>query len=353
MPKPPYFKHSQLAEEVIAFEVEHGRGEADLARPSPAPGRAGKRRVGAARRMPLRAQVVGMLGVLCSLLACTPAAVRVDRQAAELGLTRRIVQGEGFAHVVYEKAGGTRASALHVYLEGDGTPWIRERWIATDPTPRNPLMLRLMALDPGERVYLGRPCYHGLAAMPSCTPELWTFGRYSAPVVDSMVTAVRKLLAERGNPALYLFGHSGGGTLAMLLAERLANTRAVVTLAGNLDIEAWARHHHYTPLVGSLNPAHRPPLAPTVQQLHLVGTDDRLIPPALADGAVARRANSRVVTIKDFTHTCCWEAVWPAVLEWVRSPTDAPSLLRPLSEGRSAFSEESLVHPGKAQGWIH
>src|SRR6266545_4164343 len=75
------------------------------------------------------------------------------------------VEGEGFAHVVYRPAGlrpdGGRV--LHIYLDGDGTPWERGR-PAPDPTPRAPLVLRLMALDPAPRVYLGRPCYHGLAA---------------------------------------------------------------------------------------------------------------------------------------------------------------------------------------------
>ena len=40
------------------------------------------------------------------------------------------------------------AGALHVYIEGDGTPYVARHDFAADPTPRNPLMLRLMTLDP-------------------------------------------------------------------------------------------------------------------------------------------------------------------------------------------------------------
>ncbi|CAL1241117.1 protein of unknown function [Candidatus Methylocalor cossyra] len=44
-------------------------------------------------------------------------------------------------------------STLHVYLEGDGRPW-QTRWhIAEDPTPREPVMLRLMARDHQAALY--------------------------------------------------------------------------------------------------------------------------------------------------------------------------------------------------------
>lgn len=54
-------------------------------------------------------------------------------------------------------------------------------------------MLRLMALDPAPSVYLGRPCYHGLAA-PCRARRSFGRARYSARVLDSMAAALRSLL---------------------------------------------------------------------------------------------------------------------------------------------------------------
>ena len=68
-----------------------------------------------------------------------------------------------------------------------------------------------------------------------------------------------------------MIGYSGGGTLAQLVAEKFTQTRAVVTLAGNLDLAAWVQLHDYTPLGGSLNPAERPPLPGHILQIHYVG----------------------------------------------------------------------------------
>ncbi|MGF1612728.1 MAG: alpha/beta fold hydrolase [Gammaproteobacteria bacterium] len=265
------------------------------------------------------------LVLVWALIGCASIPERMDREAAHLGLTRSEVKGHPFRHVVYQKLKPIPDSVLHVYLEGDGSPWIQERWVADDPTPRNPLMLRLMALDSVDSIYVGRPCYHGLARTPPCAPRFWTSARYSREVVDSMASVVRRILEQRGSARLGLFGHSGGGTLAMLMAEELTSTGAVVTLAGNLDVEAWARYHRYTPLLESLDPVRRPPLPRTVRQLHVIGSDDRVILPEFLAEAARRGVVYNVVELEGFTHSCCWEAIWPDILRWAEGGAFAPS----------------------------
>ena len=70
-----------------------------------------------------------------------------------------------------------------------------------------------------------------------------------------MAAALSDILQRRPYQGLVLIGYSGGGVLAMLLAEQFPATQAVVTVAGNLDTDAWAIEHGYSPLRGSLNPA--------------------------------------------------------------------------------------------------
>jgi hypothetical protein len=259
---------------------------------------------------------------LLSLQGCASPAARLDQAATELGFTRELIRGTDFLHVVYRNHSPPSSVPLHVYLEGDGSPYMHNRWISPDPTARKPLMLQLMALDPEPSVYLARPCYNGLAATPPCEPAFWTDARYSARVVDSTVAAARKLLSREHTPELVLFGHSGGGTLAVLMAEQLPETRAVITLAANLDTDAWARHHDYRPLRASLNPAGRAPLNRHVVQLHFVGGADQIVPPALLMRAVERQAGAQVRIIEGFDHSCCWHTLWPAILDCTdRAPT--------------------------------
>lgn len=271
----------------------------------------------------LRALCVGMVAALWIGCADAPAR-RLDHEAAGLGFSRHVVAGKGFGHVVYIKRRAQHHAVLHVYLEGDGSPWIQHRWVAADPTPRHPMMLDLMSLDPHPSVYLGRPCYHGLAHEPRCHPGMWTEGRYSPAVIDSMAFALIEVLRMTGHRRVMLFGYSGGGTVAMLLAERVPQTEAVVTIAGNLDTEAWTRYHRYSPLHKSLNPARRPPLAPSIRQLHLLGADDRVVPASLLS-SVRDRPGVQLRVIDGYDHRCCWRRIWPQVVAEVDAwQTPAP-----------------------------
>jgi hypothetical protein len=245
---------------------------------------------------------------------CTPQSRLLDIEAGKQGFTRKIVQGSEFQHVIYIQHGVKNDSILHVYLDGDGQPWIRNRLIAADPTPVNPLMLELMAMDRTSSIYLGRPCYHGFAAKSPCDPELWTSARYSLRVVKSMEQVLRDFMVQGGYSEVVLIGHSGGGTLAMLLAQHISATSAVVTIAGNLDIDAWTEYHGYTALKGSLNPARMPGLGSAIQQYHLIGKADKNIPYPLIEQALRNQPNAHVLMWDKFDHACCWQDIWAKFL---------------------------------------
>ena len=258
------------------------------------------------------------------LCACTTPAVRNDVFAAANDFTQQIVSGTDFSHRVYvaenpvderadEKADGL--AVWHVYIDGDGKPWTLRHVMATDPTPAEPLLLQLMAQDTTQpALYLGRPCYHGMASEAACNPWLWTYGRYSEPVVESLHVALASLIDEYDIGALVLIGHSGGGTLAMLLAERISQVRAVVTLAGNLDVDAWASLHDYTGMEYSLNPARRPPLPSQIHQLHFIGRDDSNVPPDMLKAAVKQQKNAEVFVLEDVQHRKVWNKHWKEIL---------------------------------------
>jgi predicted alpha/beta hydrolase family esterase len=220
-----------------------------------------------------------------------------------------------FKHLVINQTGNTRR--LHVYIEGDGIPFKNRFQIASDPSPSNPLMLQLMSLDNSERLYLGRPCYYArsLIAMTDeqCNPGLWTTARYSDEVVNSMVNALRQHLAAHPAQGVTLIGHSGGGTLVLLMAARMSEVDQIVTLAGNLDIQAWTRLHHYTSLKNSLNPADLPVRALPARQIHYGGDKDDNIPPALGQKFLTPMGQSlRIINNAD--HICCWFAHWNELL---------------------------------------
>ncbi len=260
---------------------------------------------------------------LCVLLlsACSTPLINELEKSPDYQVSKH--HGGPFWHqTVYRKASYAPAAktndseTLHVYIEGDGRPWYTPSQVAWDPTPKRPLMLQLMTMDTASVLYLGRPCYF-IEDDPACSPIWWTHQRYAPEVITSMNRAL-DVFIQPGNP-IVLIGHSGGGTLAMLMAAKRSDISAVVTLAGNLDVEAWAEWHGYSPLLGSLNPVDFP-LASSITQLHYAAAQDQQVPAMLIEQSLDSNLSIKNKMLKyevidNIDHHCCWAQQWPRILD--------------------------------------
>lgn len=217
-----------------------------------------------------------------------------------------------------------RRDYLVVYIEGDGSAWRSRSRVSSDPTPDDPVALRLALRDPAPGVlYLARPCqYVSGKLIASCDPALWTSARFSREVIDAMdhaITASKLSPEER----LTLVGYSGGGVVATLLASRRRDVDELVTVAAPLDIVAWTNYHQVSPLKDSLTPSEREPGYGTIREFHFHGGKDLVVPPVVI-GRYRRqmsRANVHFVTVPEFQHRCCWTRDWPKLLSVIRKRT--------------------------------
>ena len=274
--------------------------------------------------------------LFCMLVqSCATPTGQLTQLATKSGFERSNERGGDFDLLVFSNQASQMPKAstanhdqqtLHVYLEGDGSPWRYRVLVMPDPTPRNPLMLRLMSVDETPSIYVGRPCYNGFASEPECDNSLWTSARYSEPVVNSMASAIRSQIKRHGAKRVWLFGHSGGGALAMLIAREVPQVTRLITLAGNLDTDAWTDHHRYTPLYSSINPATEPALREDIWQWHLVAGRDTVLPVELIKPVIMRQSSASGIEIPNFNHGCCWERIWPDVLQALFNdrPADIP-----------------------------
>ena len=268
--------------------------------------------------------VVIAFALAASIVGCATPSERFDVRARALGFERVDIDAGSYRIALFRsalapaRAGPSAPSAtLHVYLEGDGTPFVRGVEAAADPTPRRPFALELAARDRSAAVLIGRPCYHGHASDPGCGVAAWTSARYGEAIVASVAAAIDAARADRAR--ITLIGYSGGGVLARLVAERAADVERVITVAANLDVAAWSREHGYQPLDASLDPATRAPLANGVE-IDLVGARDANVPPATLDAYAAQNPNARIVRFADYDHRCCWIDAWPRLLEQFAEP---------------------------------
>ncbi|WLQ17109.1 hypothetical protein O5O45_14405 [Hahella aquimaris] len=212
---------------------------------------------------------------------------------------------------------------LIVVIEGDGLPWSRPWRISSDPTSPDPLMFDWYRQWPGEALYLGRPCYFGAKSSrvpptpwdregppetQPCFAYWYTHGRYSEEIVTAMARVLRM---KAGDRRLLLLGHSGGGTLAMLLAARMSNAAAVMTLSGNLNVTAWTSGHDFSKLAGSLDPAALPPLSRDVRQWHWAASGDEVVKPGWIEREAARQ--QATFQLGPATNHGDWRLYWPQI----------------------------------------
>lgn len=213
-----------------------------------------------------------------------------------------------------------RASELAVFIEGDGYAWADLRTPSADPTPHNPVALRLALAEsrrPGGRTsaYLARPCQFDPAGTPkNCSTDDWTQARFSGEAVAAMNMAVSQLKHMFSAERLVLVGYSGGGAVAALVAARRTDVTLLVTVAGVLDHDAWTRAQGVSPLTGSMNPAGQWQALTKTRQVHLVGGRDTQTGRAAVQPFVDRFNPGQkpvVIDVPDFSHACCWVENWP------------------------------------------
>ena len=248
-----------------------------------------------------------------------PRPVIADRIAAQAGWVPSDIQTGSFLLRLYAPVNPEPNKRVVIYLEGDGLAWINRSSPSSDPTPRDPIGLRLaVSLPLQAAAYLARPCQYTIARdKVQCSQSVWTHARYSEAVVASVSQGVDRIKTLFRAEDIDLVGYSGGGVIAALLAARRDDVNLLVTVASNLDIDAWTRHHGVTPLTGSLNPADFGDALKKQRQLHFVGTDDEVVPPGVILSYVNRVDKSLQRTIRyveGANHECCWADEWPDLI---------------------------------------
>lgn len=210
-----------------------------------------------------------------------------------------------------------KSPTLTVYIEGDGRTWENRYEISRDPTPTNPLSLKLALLDPNPNVvYLARPCqYTPHAIDPLCHYKYWTDARFSETVIASMNEAVQQLKEKTKAKKVHLVGFSGGAAVAVLIAARRTDVTQLITVAGDLDHDALSKFHKTTPFSDtSLNPIKFAGKIRHIPQHHYVGDKDTVVPTFISELFVnemnpGNDASLRIkrTVLKNVTHHDGWE----------------------------------------------
>jgi hypothetical protein len=248
------------------------------------------------------------------LMGCVSPSTQFLNAALQYGFQNEIYQGKPYLHRIFSNLAVQQTTSqideLHVYLDGDGSPFLNSNQPSDDPTSCQHLILDLLSQDTKPAILLGRPCYYALQKSSECKESLWTSARYSQEIINSLVFTLEQFLKTKPATRLVFIGYSGGGALAVFLAGHFSQTLAVVTIAGNLDVQSWTDFHHYSALQSSLNPIESAQIPSKIKQFHLAGGQDKNVSAKFIKHFSEKHPNSTFLLFDDFNHSCCWIDAW-------------------------------------------
>ncbi|MBN2189707.1 MAG: alpha/beta hydrolase [Candidatus Aureabacteria bacterium] len=257
----------------------------------------------------------------CALLICVSCASlnnrikQADAIAQKASLQKNAAAGKNFSLITFQRISDGK-KPLHVYIEGDGKAYIKRTMVSSNPTPGNPLGLKLASSDPSPNIlYIARPYqYYESAGSFEDQSKYWTTRRYSDEVVSDINEIISQVKGKNNLRDIILIGYSGGGALAALIATRRDDVILLVTVAGNLDTDFHTKLHNVSPLEGSLNPADFPDKLKKIKQVHFVGGRDTVVPPSVAESYREKISptpeNFSIIEIKGNTHSKGWDKNW-------------------------------------------
>jgi pimeloyl-ACP methyl ester carboxylesterase len=256
----------------------------------------------------------------CSTVPAVPERFASAKQlAVQAGFQESVLSNAQFDLVAFSKPSKQVNSVLVVYIEGDGRAWKTAALPSDNPTPTNPLALRLAIQDPRPAVaYLARPCQFITLPSRGCSEKFWTNARFSTAVIENMNESVEKLKRQYGASELVLIGYSGGGAIATLIAAKRTDIKSITTVAGNLDTNTWVRLYRLEPLSESVNPASVARSIRDIPQIHYVGAKDDVIPRAISQSFLQKMGSpnkAKVIELPNYGHVCCWTERWTELLK--------------------------------------
>ncbi|MDB2414725.1 alpha/beta hydrolase [Rickettsiales bacterium] len=260
--------------------------------------------------------------LIFSILACSTINDRkatASKLATGNNLRKLLVRTDNFILTTYSKIGNDKRP-IRVYIEGDGASWVTPRQLATNPTPRDPVALKLAAEDTAypNILYIARPCqYTDHDLDKKCSSEYWFKKTFSQEVIDSFNQTIDYF--NKNNNKISLIGYSGGAAVAILVAASRNDVASIRTVAGNLDHKAVTDLHNATFLDGSLNPINVAEKVKHIPQHHFSGAKDMTVPSDITKKFVQRaRSNSgscaQMTILPDMGHYKGWEYKWNDLL---------------------------------------
>lgn len=259
--------------------------------------------------------------LLSGCLGLSPASrtTHADDIAAKSGLVRTDITAPPFVLAQWARITDP-TKPIHLYIEGDGRAWLSRREPSLNPTPSDPVALKLAAADPWANiVYIARPCQFVPLKTPGndCSVRDWTSDRFAPRVMGAYQAALDQLHGRYKAP-FHLIGYSGGAYIALIMAGTRSDILTVRTVAGNIDNVAFTTFHHVSPMPNTVSLSPYFSKLSRIPQRHFVGGDDEQVPRNIVDSYRSSLPSQNCVIvdiISSVDHHDGWTDHWPSLMD--------------------------------------
>lgn len=212
----------------------------------------------------------------------------------------------------YKIAANQKHNTITIVIEGDGYSWVNRHTVSDDPTPKDPVGLKIASSIEEPAVYLARPCQY--VSDPMCNQSVWSSHRFSSSVIQSYMDAFNQLKVEYNNSDFHVVAYSGGAFIALVLAAQRDDISKVSTVAGVLDPNAWTDFHDISALSHNYVVDDLMEHSGHVDFNHMCGGKDDIVPCShaydFADRAIHKDLkNHQIVAYEKERHDTLWTVV--------------------------------------------
>lgn len=254
-----------------------------------------------------------------------------NRLAAPAFMNKRVISAGAFDLTLYERI-HDRGGPADVYIGGDDPE------IVYDGMSNSFISLRLATRDKAKNViFVSRPCQFDAGGNmwkashkgegQECDLKYLRRARFAPEVIASYNAVLDDLRDRWGISGFNLYGHSGGGVIAALVASQRHDILSLTTVASMLDHiaysaykssteEGWAEK--YEPLTESLNAADIAVQLRNLPQYHYIGGADNGMPSVALFGYLNRMGLTNCVhykMIQENGYTSGWVDKWTYLLQ--------------------------------------
>lgn len=270
-------------------------------------------------------KLLGLLFTLIFLSSCQTSLKHRFKTAENLAklhsMDLRRIETNQFLLTYYERIHAFDRTTAIIYIEGDGRSWSTRHTPSSNPTPVNPIALKLATQDKRANViYLARPCQYNKSRQldGKCSQKYWTSHRFAPEIIEAMNTALSEIKLRYNITNFELIGFSGGGAIAALLAAQRNDVLNIRTVAGNLDHVVLHNIHNVSQLYGSMNAADIANNISHIPQHHFIGEKDKIVGITVYQSFNRLSGNTKCIRstlVPNATHTNGWSEIWSELLE--------------------------------------